>query len=586
MSICLPSTWDVSKRTPFHFSNRFYCTRNPEFFVNGEVCFGTPIPDYTLDVPDRLTGRTEKTDGTYRTLFWSVVDHAGVIYGDCDENVKTALRRILALRKPPPSFPRLPLEVDPDPLTPCLLRERAYYQRFDSLMRSNQRTFIIEHAELERLLQESYDLHFLDYLGFLEEALLHHADPHPKRALRVAGMAEILDYKNRVNVLTDTWLEKVTYKMKKDEIAKVNKYARMIGDLGVTASLRGFRSTAFMKAAQDGTPIVRNGIRREFIKSPDPVALARVFETLLNPPERGYFCYFSDDSCLSIIVDGVRHMFNLDISSCDASHTEALFHFHKRTYPASMHREINSLINQCRETIRVYSSYDRKKYRCYLKPTEAVLYSGSTLTTGVNNSGSSLIAEAVSEGVYSGSNADIEAQLMAAIARTGYVVTLERCLDESELQFLKHSPARDHDHNLHPVLNLGVLLRLSGTCRGDLPGRGCIYRRARDFQHALLTGASSQYSHPLIDVMRSNCHVTDPVSDVTLLAAKKILQDRYGEATTRVALTGDSVFRRYKLQQWEIEELLDDFSKPGFCMHIANSACDKILTLDYGLKCN
>lgn len=584
--MCDPTTWEKTAQTPFHFSDRFVCTRGDEFFRDGEVCFDTPTPNFEIEACERFSGATEKKDGVFRTLFWSVVDHNGIVYGDCDQNVKTALRRVLALRKPPDWYLRLPEETDPDPTTPCMMRERAYYQRFDTEMRENQRTFIDEHPSLSEDMRSRYAPHFDEYLGYMEEALLHHADPHPKREMRVAGMQEILDYKNRVSLLTDTWLEKVTYKLKKDEIAKVNKYARMIGDLGVTASLKGFRNTAFMKAAQCDEPLLRNGITREFIKSPDPESLKGAFQKLLEPTDRGYFCYFSDDSCLSIIINGERHMFNMDISSCDASHTEALFYFHKSTYPVFFHDEIQSLIQQCRQTIRIYSDYDRKNFRCYLKPFEATLYSGSTLTTVINNSANSLIAEAISEGDFHGTHAEIEAQIIQAVARTGYVVTLQRCQDESDLQFLKHSPARDHAHNLEPVLNLGVLLRLSGTCRGDLPGKGCIIERAREFQHALLTGASSGHSHPLIDVMRANCRIEKPISDAVLLATKKILYDRYGESTTRIAITRDSIFRRYRLYDWEIDELLDDFARPGFCLHIANSACNKILLVDYGLKCN
>lgn len=112
--MCDPTTWEKSAQTPFHFSNRFCCTKNENFFIEGEVCFGTPTPDFHIESAERFGGATEKKDGTFRTLFWSVVDHNGIIYGDCDQNVKTALRRVLALRKPPDWYTRRPEETDPD----------------------------------------------------------------------------------------------------------------------------------------------------------------------------------------------------------------------------------------------------------------------------------------------------------------------------------------------------------------------------------------------------------------------------------------------------------------------------------------
>ena len=253
--------------------------------------------------------------------------------------------------------------------------------------------------------------------------------------------------------------------------------------LGVNASLLGFVVTGLVKKAQHAKPINVYGGEMQFCKSPNVRQLTEVFEKLINPPGKFFFVYFSDDSCISIRHNGSVHTYNMDIKSCDASHTGALFRAFTELAPGKAKTDLEALVEQCKSKIKICSTVDRSR-KVTLKPLFPRLYSGSTLTTAINNLANIFICLAIVEGSYDGT----EAYLKQAAARVGYLIDLELCTVKGDIQFLKHSPVYDTEGRLRPLLNPGVLLRLSGQCKGDLPGQGDLRQRAIDFQHTLLKG--------------------------------------------------------------------------------------------------
>jgi hypothetical protein len=93
------------------------------------------------------------------------------------------------------------------------------------------------------------------------------------------------------------------------------------------------------------------------------------------------------------------------------------------------------------------------------------LYSGSTLTTAVNNIACLLIALNIAD-----LGAINKASIEGAAERAGYVLTGTDCLETIEdLQFLKHSPVRDTQGVYRPVLNLGVSSELLGYVKVTYP---------------------------------------------------------------------------------------------------------------------
>lgn len=419
-------------------------------------------------------------------------------------------------------------------------------------------------------LRVKYAPYFEPFTTTIDEADDHHADPHPKKLLRIDAWGALCDSSLRGRL----WLRTVLYKLKRIEIAKPGKYGRMIGDLGVSASLQGFRVTNFLKMAQDSERIDFCGGYARFVKSPAPEVLKEAFDDLINPPGQFVYIFFSDDACLSRRKpNGEVEMYNMDISSCDASHGPMVFDALINLAADPVVRDaLRVLVEQCQLPIRLEDARDRARV-LVLKPAHPRLYSGSTITTAINNLANISIALAVAL------NPMDSPAVSARLA--GYNVTAERCDVVEDLQFLKHSPVLTTDDEYQPLLNIGVLMRLSGSCKGDLPGTGDLHARAADFQAALIQGVSTYSRYTLLDNMRS-------VYPSSTVVAQQAVRRELGDDPkfTMGALSqfvDESIYKRYRLTDLEIEEVLD-FSRGTVGYNYGGTAFSKILAKDYGLS--
>jgi hypothetical protein len=354
----------------------------------------------------------------------------------------------------------------------------------------------------------------------------------------------------------------------------------MIGDLGVSASLHGFRLTEFFKRAQSCEPFHYLGGVMEFCKSPDPFEMQRIFHNLIQPTGRFYFVYFSDDSCLSIRhSDGTVHMYNLDISSCDASHGPSVFQTLIEITPDALKDEMAILVEQCKAPLRIVSNADKNNV-VLLKPKRPMLYSGSVITTAINNLANFMIGMAIAECVYE-SPLDIERAAMS----TGYIVT--GCLPlefPEDLQFLKHSPVQDLEGVFQPLLNFGVLVRASGTCNGDLPGTKnmSLGERAIRFQRGLLRSSYPRASFSLLDFMWEAVGEGD-FFETSEFDWKVVKNDDFPP----FVVDDNSFLRRYRLD-WLGYEDLKVFAGLTYGEFIHNFGVSRVLEIDYGLAttCN
>jgi len=491
--------------------------------------------------------------------------HNGSNWGNTNHNFRLAMRRLLGKR--------------------CPSRPGYHEALFD-----NQKSFLRSHKKNFDDLASLYAGEFAEYLGSEVEAVLHAADPHPKMALRVQALEEsILD-----GVFCDPedpWARKVNWKIKRDEWGKVGKKPRSICDIGPMGSLRGFRITNFLKMAQSAHIYEINGGEAMFCKSPDPFELKEIFENLKDPVGRFFFVYFSDDACLAI-RDPVTHevkRFNLDISSCDASHGPELFQTLIDIMPDAQTREdMELLVAQCQLPLKVVS-VTNPRHIVELQPTRPVLYTGSTITTAINNLANLSIAIAISECAFTGSLVNGESlELKNAAERAGYIVTGCEPLELFEdVQFLKNSPVLDTNGQWQPMLNFGVLARASGTCKGDLPGRGPLRPRGLSFQHALLQGCYPRTYCTVVDRMKL---AVDPSNNppsaesIKRVAAEMAWKTVDNPKYPPFRCDEESFCRRYRLDASEYSDLINDYANMTFGEFYAGGSLDKILMKDYGMS--
>jgi hypothetical protein len=342
--------------------------------------------------------------------------------------------------------------------------------------------------------------------------------------------------------------------------------------------------TKIMKNALAAQVLRMEGGTCNFVSRPATSELRQVFKNLMDPKEDFYFAYFSDDSALSVrMPDGSVRMFNIDIKSCDCSHTAYIFQMLIDITPPPMREGMRTLVDQLRLPFEVVSTQN-KRHKVRFQPHTAKLQSGSTITTLINNLACLVIIKAIRlHGVYTGPG------IQAAGVKCGYQLTVEECRDYSQLQFLKHSPVYDTLDRLQPLLNLGVLMRSIGTCKGDLPGRGDIETRARQFNGGLLRGMYPRADFPLVNRLKANTLTSTEKVDahISNLLRYKVVNDDLDSFSVSSA----EVYRRYShcfegapLRPDEYAELDEEFGRLSTWMHYASPATDKIFRMDYGLR--
>jgi hypothetical protein len=542
------STCDVANVTKaghgsdFIYNQHFRCLAGHEFFINGEICF----PQEAL--VRRAKGQV-RGDGSYRTIFGPSVLHNGVILENSNHNVRLAMRRLTAVRNGD-------------------LAE-------DLRLSRNQIVFFHTHKHVVEMLRNNYAKYFDDYKGMLVEAEEHHGDVHPKRALRVQAWNALMKG-DRQHFCDRLWLRDVTYKMKKQEWAKPGSVSRMIGDLGVSASLQGFRVTKHLKDAMSAEPFHYAGGIIYFCQKPTYEDLTYVFSELLHPSKRFFFCYFSDDACYAVNTKNGVYRANLDISNCDAGHGPAIFGAYPHLVEGLAREDLSVLVEQCKLPIRVHDLAEPKRY-VKLLPLLPKLYSGSTITTSLNNFANIMIAVSIGECC-----ADDQDSIISAAAAVGYTLKVDPADVFEDIQFLKHSPVRDINGMWRPLLNPGVLLRLSGVSKGDLPGSGDLRTRGRKFQSALLQGTYPLVRFPLIDRMRRTTGGTDAAS--VRAVNRQLEHGHFGLEKETFLFHASDVYRRYRLTTAQIDDLDTQFGQATFGEQFSSDAVDLILSKDYGLR--
>jgi len=538
----------------FVFNMRWRVLKGEEFFINGQVVFPT----------SSKKDQYHTADSFYRSRFGPCAAHTGRVLAVCNQNQTHGVSRLTNCRRPNSD----------DPLgyeTLMLNRQRKFCRRPDVI------------AFFTAIFLGSTD----GYHGRYQEMRQHIADKHPKRALRMRTLQEV-DEGAGTSLGDRLFMRAVTVKCKADEVAKYNKDIRVVSDFGAPACLLGYVLCNMMKHWYDAHPLTHRDGYIEFVGGPQPRRLETAFERLIDPSTRVVCLLFSDDSCLGIRApDGTIAWYNVDIAGCDGSHRKPLFDLILAATPRDAHEDMKVLIEQCKQPIKVFDVYrlkHEKRQFVKLVNKEPVLLSGSSLTTITNNFATTACAYATIE---AGSH-DPEV-ITRAIASTGYEVTgvsnQERCRTYHDIQFLKHSPCRDTNGKIRAVLNVGVLLRSLGQCKGDLPGRGDLYARAVRFHHAYLAGCYPEASFTLLDILRG---VSPPVAvteEYRREAAKLlpyVATSSTDEERQSYRISDAEIYQRYQLRPCEIEEMHALFREARHGTTVSCPAITRILHIDYG----
>lgn len=365
-----PTDCDIVKK--YVFNSEKFCIKKGKKYV-----------DKNLNL--KFTPGFEKEDNGYKTIFGPSIYHDSVVYKRSNHNLARAMGRLYSVREPDDPF-------------------------YEAQMSKNQREY--ESNLLDAICEE------------VRERLLHTAMAHnmwfdlqeyvelpgPKRQLRM----QTLEYElsNGTYLIGRTMVNIVETKVKSGEYGKFGKVPRMYASLGPASILAAGHIIQYFKdiMAQpifvSGDRIVKShtGIENyfRFIGQPTKELMVEAFSTLYNNTGVTYI-YFSDDSVVSFLKNGRKVYYNVDIKSCDSSHTEMVFCILMSISMGTPFEEyIRAAINQCSIASVVTSYVPRSKEFIIFEPLYPVLYSGSTLTTLINNIAQFLLFSSITESVSRG----------------------------------------------------------------------------------------------------------------------------------------------------------------------------------------
>ena len=391
----------------------------------------------------------------------------------------------------------------------------------------------------------------------MTEQIKYALAPHQKRKIRVQAITQLITDCELFGIFTT----KVKGKLKLYEKAKFGKYPRLIGDFSTPGSLlAGYLCEIAKNCFKDVT--VR-GTKFSFIKSIEPEILDAVGEELLQPGNA--FFYHSDDSIHR--VSG--KIFELDISSCDMSNSRGVFQVVEWLFDSNpqFHNCIIGAVKQCQLPLKISDPLTNQSAR--FKPNSPTEFSGTVLTTLLNNIASLLIALQL----HCDGARTVE-EVKRSAASVGYIVTAEERPSLLKSQFLKHS-WEIQDGNPKSFLNLGCILRSFGTCTGDLPGHGDVDARSREWCAAVLQGYVHSGQTSLLEKLNS----IYPSSTNSRTISENMLH-KHSCVSRRGPISDEAICERYGFSQAAWEHFLS-LIEHGVVVH--HSVLDAIYKADYGL---
>jgi len=394
--------------------------------------------------------------------------------------------------------------------------------------------------------------------------------PHVKKEERVKAM----NYWRHSALLGDA--ERLTkgyveYSCKKDEVLPIGKYMRAIASLGAEGTISGAYLIDSVKDCFK--EVFRYGGGSAKFVVPESDNLLKMYQDFVYSTELVHFVYFSDDSIVNIRCADGHFMGNVDISACDGSNYDPVFDFLRETFDAG--DDWDSMFRQLSSVCRV-SSYDRgTKHKVYLKPDGQVMYSGSPLTTVVNNMANIGIFLSICNAITENTRKeDCAGIIREAACKVGYDVKVIVCDHIEEVQFLKCSPSVTGGA-LTVFMNLGVLLRSFGMCKGDLPGTGDWVERANAFNSGRVRGFIGAGLNPVTEAFVNRWGVLADIPD-------NVKQELMWKGESYGYTQAEGLARRYRVTEADVLELAEVCRWIDLEEIYSSWVIDRIMEIDYG----
>lgn len=490
----------------------------------------------------------------YKTIFGPSFAHSGKWYRNDRLSLCGAIRRLTCSREP----------------TTIGLHEELIENQFKYVTIENNKDYIDRFRGLLREKQISSS-----------EGGKHSwsISRHSKQKERINTLRSI--YANGRQANRD-WCEDVKYKMKTFEILPQGKYSRAIGDLACPAACKGAYLLPEVKKVFAEPYSYKNGLA-QFYGSPSNENMVDVFSKLIDPyitDHDVFFPYFSDDSCISArCSDGILKA-NCDIKSCDGSIFYPIFMILFLCMLCGLESDVDvhSLFNQCAKNLVIRDPLKKSSKSLVLYNQLMALFSGSALTTSINNLANTLIFRQFmnyySKDYTISHNKEL---LVKAAYEVGFILKIDQVFHYSDFQFLKCSPAYDINNNLRSYVNLGVWFRGYGSCDYDLPGthKEGILNRINKFRNDVTLGCFNWGNHSL------NRSFQKFIISKDRFYPYKNDFDQWMVDKNQFYLQDETICSRYKITQHEFLDLCEYIKSSSTGDMIHHPVIDIIMSKDY-----
>lgn len=443
----LPSL--CTKKMEWEFNDKFRIVSGHQFITpEGYIKFP--------DDPDEKLFDTMGYSHRYSTIYGFAFGHSGVIYGKHNDNIARMVERHWKMRMAEPAEVASLAKFGVDAII-----------GFEQKLLTNQRIFAHTHvADFIAATVKSYGV--FEYFTYTQEAAgLLILEKHTKQGLRIDAHGEMT---KSGDIAKKLFIAYLVWKVKEMELAKYGKPPRAIVDAQTGNSLPSVHiSNAWKSFSADKIVVYNNLVSIEFVSSPSPPSLCRVFASW------DFYSYpvviknYSDDSIVGIWSDqlGRYEVYNTDIRANDGSHTG---------WTWSVFANLLSMTDEHRDFLygmifaKNYVLSRNKKHRVTFVAKYGYLPSGIGETSIANNTAMLMMAYMFSTLLRDKAPRGLDTFTYAAYL-CGFLLTFEKVdlsTSFSCMQFLKNSPCRLSDGSIISIPNLGRMLRYSGRSKSDI----------------------------------------------------------------------------------------------------------------------
>jgi len=501
-------------------------------------------------LPFKSFGKIQRGWYTYIFLFY----HNSTIFERSSLNLSKAFRRQTCVRN---------IEV---PDWDRLARERQT-KLFEIRLNDNRRW----NACKNRFLKHLQAYLSINHNDFVDSLLKFISLPHQKKMLR-QNAHKFLDLHG--TIFDNLFMDNIKLKFKCPEWAKPGKYGRTIGDYSTEGSLLTHGLIDNMKEI-----LFKEYESYSFLifkcRTPSVEVLRNLFRKFYTS-EKDLYVLNSDDGMLRVnCTDGVLYA-NLDISSCDISNGPSIFNFlkHWASVDPILYHFVSLAVRQCEQCLKIINP-ENKREKLYFYPIQPIEFSGSTLTTILNDTAMFLVALYFSYIKKNRVLSKVETKklFLDCVESSGYIFSFEEVSFE-KLQFFKNSPVVI-DGEIYNCLNLGVILRCLGHTKGDFLGRGDISYRGMLHSASVVLGMQHSGNSVVLRALLRRFQQYN---------ASAVITDHVISGYAPEDLGYYPFLQRYDATCAEVDELIEFINnlQPG--MVINSQFLERVFSVDYGIS--